>query len=357
MAAERWWDNEPGEVFWLEITDRDDLGVDLNAPSEREAGGDYWSYAFVGEVREGDVVLHYRARPTGAITHWSRAVGRPYADQVYWGAHGQASGRGPVAPYWRAGWRHPLDGPFDLAEPVSKEQLRDMEPAIRVVYEQLREQHPGRPLYFPFQLSESRPLRAFQGYLTKFPSGLVAAIPQLADVGALAAQTRPTAEKPAPAADREGLGTEYRSANPNARTARREPFSVDPDLVDRALKGHAETQEALAVAVRAADLTPRSPVPGEPVFDIAWDDGEEIVVAEVKSLTKRNEERQLRLALGQVIRYAHLLSGKGRPVRKVIAVEREPSDPSWAELCEHSGVTLVWPATFGALFAGSMAAA
>lgn len=231
-----------------------------------------------------------------------------------------------------------------------------MEPAIRAVYEQLREQYPGRSLYFPFQLSESRPLRAFQGYLTKFPSGLVAAIPQLADVGAVAAQTRPTAEEPAPAADREELGTEYRSANPNARTAKREPFSIDPDLVDRALRGHAETQEALAAAVRAADLTPRSPVPGEPVFDIAWDDGDDIVVAEVKSLTKRNEERQLRLALGQVIRYAHLLSVKGSSVRKVIAVEREPSDPSWAELCAQSGVTLVWPATFGVLFAASVAA-
>ncbi len=109
--------------------------------------------------------------------------------------------------------------------------------------------------------------------------------------------------------------------------------------------------------MRAAKLTPKSPEPGEPVFDIAWDDGEEIVVAEIKSLTTRNEEKQLRLALGQVLRYAHLLAVKGRPVRRVIAVEREPSDASWIELCEAAGVTLVWPATFGTVFAPAVVAA
>src|SRR3954451_14848661 len=99
----------------MEITDRDDLGTDLHAPAQTETGRQYWSYAFVREVRGGDVVLHYRARPINAITHWSRATGEPYADEVFWGAHGQASGRGPVAPYWRAGWRR---RPRGCASPV-----------------------------------------------------------------------------------------------------------------------------------------------------------------------------------------------------------------------------------------------
>jgi hypothetical protein len=92
------------------------------------------------------------------------------------------------------------------------------------------------------------------------------------------------------------------------------------------------------------------------VFDIAWEDGETIVVAEVKSLTKHNEEKQLRLAVGQVIRYAHLLAGKGRSVRQVIAAERQPSDPSWCELCDAAGVSLVWPSSFAGLFASAPAA-
>lgn len=46
----RWWSGDTNEMFWLEITDRDDLGVDLNAPTESERGRGYWSYAFVREV-------------------------------------------------------------------------------------------------------------------------------------------------------------------------------------------------------------------------------------------------------------------------------------------------------------------
>lgn len=346
----RWWHDDPSEVFWLEITDRADLGLDLNGPEVRETGGPYWSYDFVREVAEGDVVLHYRSRPINAITHWSRAVGEPYADQVYWGAHGQASGRGPVAPYWRAGWRHPLDGPYELAQPVTAEELRAAEESIRAVYVRLQAEHPGVSIYFPFQLSDTRPLRAFQGYLTKFPRELTYVLAQLAEVREVAEVTRPTADDPAPTVAEPILGGEYRHANPEARTARREPFAVDPDLVDRALQSHARTQEALSDAVVAAGLVPRSAVPGEPTFDIAWDDGDAIVVAEVKSLTRRNEERQLRLALGQVLRYGHLLGEKGRPVSCVIAAEREPADASWSQLCDSANVRLVWPTTFATLF-------
>jgi hypothetical protein len=189
-------------------------------------------------------------------------------------------------------------------------------------------------------------VRPFQGYLTKFPRALVAVTPELADVATVAIETMPMPEDPSPGVASSGLGTNYRSANPEVRTAKREPFSVDPDLVDRALRSHATTQDALASAAREAGLDPRSPVPGEPTFDLAWDDDGTIVVAEIKSLTERNEERQLRLALGQVLRYAHLLSAGGRPVRPVIAAEREPSDASWLDLCAAAGVTLVWPGAF-----------
>jgi hypothetical protein len=331
----------PIETIWESISTR--LRV-------AEEGQEYWSYSFVREVAEQDIVLHYRARPRKAITHWSRAVGDPYRDQVYWGAHGMASGRGPLDPYWRPGWRRPLDGPYAFQEPVTLAQLRAVEASIREIRHQLRDAHTCTPLYFPFLLSGSRPLRPFQGYLTKFPAALVQAIPQLAEIAELAATSRPSPTEPAPNAAKPALGTDYRAADPDARSARRQPFSVDPDLVDRALASHARVQEALAAAVRKAGFLPRSSAPGEPVFDVAWEDGGAIVVAEIKSLTMRNEEKQLRLALGQVLRYSHLLSSKGRPVRRVIAVEREPSDGSWSELCVATGVELVWPATFAALF-------
>lgn len=343
---ERWWDDEPDEIFWMEITDREDLGTDLNAPDRTEKDREYWSYRFVREVRDGDVVIHYRARPVNAITAWSQATGEPYRDQVFWGAHGQASGRGPVAPYLRPGWRRPLDGPYLLPEPVTAASLDAIRPEVLRVLTGIQAAHPRKRTYPPFVEYGGRELRAFQGYLTKVPRALMELVPELAEIANVATQTRPRPTASAPAAGRPTLGAEYREAKPNARTARRQPFSVDPDLVDRALRAHAATQDALAAALRAAGKTPRSPVPGEPVFDLAWEDGDSVCVAEVKSLSGTNQEKQLRLALGQVLRYGQLLSAKGRPVHCFIATESEPLDPSWSELCSGLGVTLFWPEVF-----------
>jgi hypothetical protein len=78
-------------------------------------------------------------------------------------------------------------------------------------------------------------------------------------------------------------------------------------------------------------------------------DGETICIAEVKSMSTANQEKQLRLAVGQVLRYAQLLSAGGRPVHAFIAVEREPQDPSWVDLTQELGITLMWPATFRAM--------
>jgi hypothetical protein len=62
-----------------------------------------------------------------------------------------------------------------------------------------------------------------------------------------------------------------------------------------------------------------------------------------------NEEKQLRLALGQLLRYGHLLGANGRPVRTYIAVEREPKDESWGALCDQLGIRLFWPETFASV--------
>jgi hypothetical protein len=85
-------------------------------------------------------------------------------------------------------------------------------------------------------------------------------------------------------------------------------------------------------------------------FDLAWKDSETIVVAEIKSITAKNESRQLRLGLGQVLDYRSLLATDGRDVSAVLAVERKPTEQRWIGLCESVGVTLVWPETFVSLF-------
>jgi hypothetical protein len=121
-----------------------------------------------------------------------------------------------------------------------------------------------------------------------------------------------------------------------------EPFSADPAAVERGLKGHADTQNGLASALRAAGIEPRSCQPPEPNFDLAWQRDETVFVAEVKSTTPGNEEEQLRLGLGQVLRYRQRLTALGH--QRVVAVlvpERQPrDDDAWRQLCQELGVVL-----------------
>jgi hypothetical protein len=82
--------------------------------------------------------------------------------------------------------------------------------------------------------------------------------------------------------------------------------------------------------------------PDEPNFDLAWQVDNCVFVAEVKSLTAENEEKQLRLGLGQVLRYAYQLSRNGF-IAPVLVVERCPRDLGWEELCRRLGIILAWP--------------
>jgi hypothetical protein len=81
-----------------------------------------------------------------------------------------------------------------------------------------------------------------------------------------------------------------------------------------------------------------------PDFDLGSWDREVFCVAEVKSLSDRNEERQPRLAIGQSASLRHQLRHSTNDVQTFIAVERKPRDASWEALCAELGVTLVWPA-------------
>ena len=142
------------------------------------------------------------------------------------------------------------------------------------------------------------------------------------------------------------LGDPYTPVDETKASAPRDPFTVDPDTVDRGLRGHMATQNALAAFLTAAGVRPRRPKPGEPDFDLAWSKGGWWYVVEVKSLTAANETKQLRLGLGQVLDYQDRLLARHSSVRAVLAVERRPTDERWLQLCERHEVTLVWPEAF-----------
>ena len=146
-------------------------------------------------------------------------------------------------------------------------------------------------------------------------------------------------------------GSNYRSPARQEAVERRRVFEVDPDLVDRGTAVHMDVQDELAEAVRSAGAEPRSPAPHDPQFDVAWQIGDSAFVAEVKSLTEENEDRQLRLGLGQVLSYAFLLDWPGaNDVQPVLAVERPPTSEYWGGLCKEYGVILTWPDEFKDLF-------
>ena len=124
---------------------------------------------------------------------------------------------------------------------------------------------------------------------------------------------------------------------------------MDPDKVDRGKQAHADTQDALAAHLRSCGIEPRSSEGDEPEYDLAWQHDGVVYVAEIKSTTPENEEKQLRLGLGQVLRYRHQLGGGAHQVVAVLVPERDPTDDSWSELCQSLGVVLVWPGEFASL--------
>ncbi len=150
---------------------------------------------------------------------------------------------------------------------------------------------------------------------------------------------------PPPTAHR--AGESYRTEDEYVAATMPDPFTVDPDVLDRGIAAHRRTQNAVARELEAAGVTPLSHRPqDDPPFDIAWRTGDSLYVGEVKSLTPANEEKQLRLGLGQVLRYAHQLSLNSPIVQPVLITEREPTDTTWTELCGSVGVQLVWGPSF-----------
>ena len=124
-------------------------------------------------------------------------------------------------------------------------------------------------------------------------------------------------------------------------------FSVDPDSIDRGTNAHKDVQDQLADAVLGSGMGASLSQRFRPSLrhragqwpDTAW-------IAEVKSLTESNEDRQLRLGLGQVLSYAYLVDWGAAANRPVLAVERKPSSEYWPDLCASHGVELSWPEAF-----------
>lgn len=337
LDIHNWWAASSDERYWVEVTGRDDIGADLKAPQANENGNPFWSYSLLRFVQEGDMVFHYdRSRSPQAVVAVSRATGDLWEDSIVWAARGTYARNAGIEPHTRPGLYAGLRDFEPLGEPVSLDEIRSRTAAIRSGLQELESEH-GRPLYFPFESGAKRPIRPLQGYLFKLPAFFVDLFPQL----------RPkTVYSAAPASGKvsEPVGSDYRRPNEETTIGAADPFSIDPTIVERGTRAHAVTQNALADYLLERGITPLSPAPGDPNFDLAWSSRGTLWVAEVKSVTPQNEEKQLRLGLGQLLRYRQLLkSARKGSVNAVLLVEHQPSDPSWLSLCEALDVVIAWP--------------
>jgi hypothetical protein len=145
-------------------------------------------------------------------------------------------------------------------------------------------------------------------------------------------------------------GGPYRRAEMGPALDFIDPFESDPQVVERALRAHGVLQNALADRARTEGHEPLSPSDRDPDFDVAWRlPSGMLVVVEVKATTVANLEAQLRLGLGQILRYGQLLQTGGEPVRHVLAVELMPDD-TWMQLFLRLRVRLVTTSTLDAAF-------
>jgi hypothetical protein len=261
VELNRWWRDDPAETFWLEITDRPNLGDDLNAPQRRDDGREFWGYSLINEIANGDIVFHYHKREM-AIVAWSRASGSVWQDTVLWGAHGTAARAAGIHPYLRPGWRHGLEDFNRLSAPVTLADLRARESDLKGVSQHLIAAF-GSNIYFPVNFYPGS-MRPAQGYLTKMPKAVMTMFPSLtvaAEEGLASAQVaRQPASKSSVRAVERDLGAEYRREDEEVAVSERDPAEVDPSLVERGLRGHKRTQNLLADLVTVVVDTGASPL-------------------------------------------------------------------------------------------------
>lgn len=116
--AKAWWDGRSAERFWLESTDRPDIGADLKAPLADDAARPNWRYGLFRSAAPGDIVFHYDKK-IGAIASVSRIAGLAEEAPIVWAARGTYARERGAVPVEVPGYRIPLADHRVLGSPVT----------------------------------------------------------------------------------------------------------------------------------------------------------------------------------------------------------------------------------------------
>jgi hypothetical protein len=276
-----WWEQEPGENVWMEITRRGDIGADLNAPSAARGGGATASYDLMRLVQPGDVVVHYDARQE-AIVGVSVAASLAEPTPVYWVARGSYARRAGEPARWLPGLRIELDRYQQLKPAVTLGEIRLKRDTLLALREQIQVRARGQAIFFPW-IPYQDTLRSFQSYLVKMPQQAISLFPQLRAMVNQAEAQPPDLELPPPAKEAEEAVKD--AAGKVARRGRAQGFQLDQ-------------QAKVAVEAHAMNLATEhyslgwavEDVHGRESYDLICRRGDEVKHVEVKGTTTDGAE-------------------------------------------------------------------
>lgn len=307
-----WWEADPRQCFWVEITSRENLGANLLSPKVGRGGKATAGYESMIHVKPGDVIFHYWQQPgqEPALVSYSLAIGQAKTSVITWRPHGKNSTN--MKPERSAAWMVPLGGMTDLAEPVTLSAFRGKSKQLRAISEQLEATH-GKSIYFPFAWYNGE-LRANQVYLTKFPAEIVDLFPELQILGAAPSG----AQKPRP-----------RDREPRPRTA---GYIADPALRKAIeLQAMAQAEDLLKdLGYETTDVSANNP------YDLHAVGPEDELVVEVKGSS--GTATTVELTIGEVNKAREKATGT-----MLIVVDQIPFQREGEKVITEPGRVRFWP--------------
>ena len=168
-----WWSSQPDQIFWVEITDRADLGKNIIAPQRAQAGKNTPGYELLNYVNEGDIVFHWWRKPSNSEERgfygYSEVVGTLQEGVIPWKSRGRYAESEVVGPKPAKYWN--LTNFSEFQHPILIGDLNQRRDAIFELIDSLEKLH-GKPLYFPFCRREGK-VAANQTYFAKLPFELL----------------------------------------------------------------------------------------------------------------------------------------------------------------------------------------
>ena len=169
----QWWSSQLNQRFWVEITDRADLGKNIIAPQRAQAGKKTPGYDLLNYVHEGDIVFHWWRKPSDpklrGFYGYSEVVGSMQEGIIPWKSRGryaesEVAGAKP-AKYWN------LANFKEFQNPILVTNLNNRKNEIFDLILKLEKKY-GKPIYFPFCKREGK-VAANQTYFAKLPLELL----------------------------------------------------------------------------------------------------------------------------------------------------------------------------------------